>query len=80
MSKHRERARELNCKLITMDFPEFRPEKISELIQECIGLYEQALSEQRGEIIDEVKTIAKKHFANTNTRDEFIQAIEKLRR
>jgi hypothetical protein len=55
MSKHRERAREIRNK--------FRGKKSVgqsdiDLIQ---AVYEKALSEQRGEIIDAVKTIVRKH-------------------
>jgi RecA-family ATPase len=42
--------------------------------------YEQALSDQRGEIIDAVVKIANENRNYKWSFDEFIQAIEKLRR
>jgi hypothetical protein len=51
----------------------------AEIVDNRLKLYEQALSEQRGEIIDSVVKIANENRNYKWSFDEFIKEIEKLR-
>jgi hypothetical protein len=77
MSKHRERALEKYETVCENSLEENKTWE--ETKKEVEQIFDNALSEQRGEIIDEVVKIANENRNYKWSFDEFIQEIEGLR-